>query len=87
MFKSGLIMAGVVGGLLLSGGSALAETWPNHHEDGKDNRKIIVVCGKDNIVGHKVEVTKYGLINLDTAELLSGLLLAHADDHLTCSFR
>ncbi|TDD47781.1 hypothetical protein E1286_16855 [Nonomuraea terrae] len=84
MFKSGLIVAGVVGGLLLSGGSALAETWP--HDHGKnDNRKIIFVCGEGNQVGHENNNHEYGLLGLETDEVLSGIL-GHADDNVKCSF-
>ncbi|MEO3800934.1 hypothetical protein [Nonomuraea sp. B1E8] len=52
MYKSGLILAGLVGGLLMSGGSALAATY-NNDDHGRDVR-IILVCG-DGTIGKEVD--------------------------------
>ncbi|MBF8186498.1 hypothetical protein ITP53_12250 [Nonomuraea sp. K274] len=85
MFKSGLILAGVVGGLLLSGGSALASTtkWPA--DEGDDSRKIILVCGDENIIAHEAEANKTGLIFLDTGDILSGILGKGSGDDVKCT--
>ncbi|PZG21637.1 hypothetical protein [Nonomuraea aridisoli] len=84
MFKTGLILAGVVGGLVLTGGSALANDWPQGHDDAD---KAFFVCGDENVFGREVENNTNGLINVDTDELLSGLLLGTAADTVECSSR
>jgi hypothetical protein len=64
MYRQGLVLAGLIGGLLMSGGVALAEApadinaqanmtlWPkadDKHDDKADHgAKIVFVCGDDN---------------------------------------
>ncbi|MEO3792590.1 hypothetical protein ABGB14_20455 [Nonomuraea sp. B10E15] len=74
MYKSGLILAGLVGGLLMSGGSALAATYDDHDHRGKDVR-IILVCG-DGTIGKEVD-------NHQNAQgLLAGIGLDNVLNHV-----
>ncbi|TDD26389.1 hypothetical protein [Nonomuraea diastatica] len=73
MYKSGLILAGLVGGLLMSGGSALAATYDDRDHDREV--KIVLICG-DGSIGREVD-------NQQNAQgLLAGVGLDNVLNHV-----
>ncbi|MEO3792591.1 hypothetical protein ABGB14_20460 [Nonomuraea sp. B10E15] len=72
MYKSGLILAGLVGGLLMSGGAASAATFNNDGRDG--DVRIILVCGDGN-VGQRVD-------NHQNASGLLGIAVGNSLNHI-----
>ncbi|MFC5830245.1 hypothetical protein [Nonomuraea insulae] len=85
MYRSGLILAGLVGGLLMSGGPALAATpdsptaaWPRANEDGDRN---FLVCGDENIFADgEVDNSTSGVLVLQTGDILSQILGIKSED-------
>ncbi|MEV0378514.1 hypothetical protein [Nonomuraea sp. NPDC050643] len=82
MYRQGLILAGLVGGLLVSGGSALAATpgdfaaktaaWPRANEDGE---RHLLICGNENILADgEVNNSTSGVLVLETGDILSQIL-------------
>ncbi|MEV4578100.1 hypothetical protein AB0K16_33115 [Nonomuraea jabiensis] len=79
MYRHGLVLAGLVAGMAVFGGSAFAATtgWPKDHDD---NRKILFVCGDDNyIAGGDINKNENKLLNIETGDILS-ILSAHSED-------
>ncbi|TDC05469.1 hypothetical protein E1267_19380 [Nonomuraea longispora] len=89
MYRSGLILAGLVGGLLLSGGSALAATtqvqMPMNEEDGDNNSRVFFFCGDDNTIARESSANQTGLLVLNTGDILSGILGRGSGDDIACS--
>ncbi|MBE1587215.1 hypothetical protein ACFPOI_02185 [Nonomuraea angiospora] len=79
MYRHGLVLAGLVAGMAVFGGSAFAATtgFPKDHDD---NRKILFVCGDDNyIAGGDINKNENKLLNIETGDIL-GILSAHSED-------
>ncbi|MFF4623881.1 hypothetical protein [Nonomuraea jabiensis] len=79
MYRQGLVLAGLVAGMAVFGGSAFAATtgFPKDHDD---NRKILFVCGDDNyIAGGDINKNENRLLNIETGDIL-GILSAHSED-------
>ncbi|MFI7449047.1 hypothetical protein ACIBQX_16255 [Nonomuraea sp. NPDC049714] len=83
MYRKGLILAGLVGGMVMFGGSALAampstsqaETapWPQADDPDYDNR--VIICGDENIVSKEaVDKSTRGVLVLQTGDILSQIL-------------
>ena len=83
MYRQGLILAGIVGGMVMFGGSALAampsapttETvgWPHSDDPEFDNR--VIICGDDNIFTKEaVDKSTRGVLVLQTGDILSQIL-------------
>ncbi|SDJ65202.1 hypothetical protein SAMN05421874_102567 [Nonomuraea maritima] len=53
MYKHGLVLAGVVGGMVMFSGSALASAtnWPQDHHDRQHDVLIYQNCGEDCSIG------------------------------------
>ncbi|GGP00737.1 hypothetical protein LDL08_03025 [Nonomuraea glycinis] len=82
MYRQGLILAGIVGGMVMFGGSALAAMpsaptsasvgWP-HDDPDFDNR--VIICGDDNIFTKEaVDKSTRGVLVLQTGDILSQIL-------------
>ncbi|MEU6711883.1 hypothetical protein ACFOY2_11490 [Nonomuraea purpurea] len=74
MYKQGLVLAGIVGGLLMSGVAANAATtnWPRPSED--HDRKLLI-CGDENILANgEVNNSHSAVINVETGDILSQIL-------------
>ncbi|MET8002020.1 hypothetical protein [Nonomuraea glycinis] len=82
MYRQGLILAGIVGGMVMFGGSALAAmpsapttemaAWPQDDPDF-DNR--VIICGDDNIFSKEaVDKSTRGVLVLQTGDILSQIL-------------
>ncbi|TMR21554.1 hypothetical protein ETD86_14705 [Nonomuraea turkmeniaca] len=90
MIRQGLILASLVGGLLVSGGSAFAATnsiYTAAVDD--DNRKIVLICGDDVVVAHgDVEQKNLTILHLDLRNgLLAGILGATGSgEYRKCEF-
>ncbi|TDE59452.1 hypothetical protein E1295_02550 [Nonomuraea mesophila] len=88
MYRSGLILAGLVGGLLLSGGSALAATTQVQmpmNDDGDNNSRVFFFCGDDNTIARESSADQTGLLVLNTGDILSGILGRGSGDDIKCS--
>jgi hypothetical protein len=83
MYKSGLILAGLVGGLLMSGGSAYAATYDSDRHDRDGDVKIILVCGDGN-VGQRVDnhQSANGLLGIAVGDSLNHVL---SHEHRECN--
>ncbi|TDD26388.1 hypothetical protein [Nonomuraea diastatica] len=80
MYKSGLILAGLVGGLLMSGGSAYAATF----NDGRDGDvKIVLICG-DGSIGQRVDnhQNASGILGISIGNTLNHVL---SHEHRECN--
>ncbi|MFG2075902.1 hypothetical protein [Nonomuraea maritima] len=53
MYKHGLVLAGVIGGMVMFSGSALASAtnWPQDHHDKQFDVLIYQNCGEDCSIG------------------------------------
>ncbi|TMR21553.1 hypothetical protein ETD86_14700 [Nonomuraea turkmeniaca] len=90
MIRQGLILAGLVGGLLASGGSAFAATSAMQMTaTDDDNRKIVFVCGDDAVLAHgDVDQKTVKVVDLDLHNgLIAGVLgTTSSDDNRKCEF-
>ncbi|MBB5774293.1 hypothetical protein [Nonomuraea jabiensis] len=85
MYRHGLVLAGLVAGMAVFGGSAFAATtgWPKDHDD---NRKILFVCGDDNnIAGGDINTNENSLVKLETGDILNILSVHSEDDNRKCT--
>jgi hypothetical protein len=77
MFRQGLILAGIVGGMVMVGGSALAAT-PHqafYPQDDDDTGRNLVICGNENILADgEVDASTSGVLVLETGDILSQIL-------------
>ena len=74
MYRQGLILAGIVGGMVMFGGSAVAATaeWPRANEDAQ---RTFFFCGDDNIFSKEaVDKSTRGVLVLQTGDILSQIL-------------
>ncbi len=74
MYRQGLILAGLVGGMVMFGGSALAAmpSAPVFHPD-PDNR--VIICGDENVFTQgEVDQSTRGVLVLQTGDILSQIL-------------
>lgn len=92
MYRQGLILAGLVGGMVMFGGSALAATpsdtafhaelavWPQANDDD-DAQKIFFFCGDENIFAQgEVDNGTSGVLVLQTGDILSQILGIKSED-------
>ncbi|MFI6739738.1 hypothetical protein ACIBI9_43025 [Nonomuraea sp. NPDC050451] len=80
MYRHGLVLAGLVAGMAVFGGSAFAAT-TTMPKDKDDNRKILFVCGDDNyIAGGDINKNENRLLNVETGDILSNILGRHSED-------
>ncbi|MFG6195761.1 hypothetical protein [Nonomuraea sp. JJY05] len=81
MYRHGLVLAGLVAGMAVFGGSAFAATTTGWPKDKDDNRKILFVCGDDNyIAGGDINKNENRLLNVETGDILSNILGSHSED-------
>jgi hypothetical protein len=77
MFRQGLILAGIVGGMVMVGGSALAAT-PHqafYPQNDEDSGRALVICGDENILADgEVDAGTRGVLVLETGDILSQIL-------------
>ncbi|NUR93359.1 MAG: hypothetical protein HOY71_55575 [Nonomuraea sp.] len=77
MFRQGLILAGLVGGMVMVGGSALAAT-PHmafYPQDDDGPSRTLVICGDENILADgEVDAGTRGVLVLETGDILSQIL-------------
>ncbi|MFI6739737.1 hypothetical protein ACIBI9_43020 [Nonomuraea sp. NPDC050451] len=88
MYRHGLVLAGLVAGMAVFGGSAFAATTTSWPKDKDDNRKILFVCGDDNyIAGGDINDNENRLLNVETGDILSNLILgSHSEnDNRKCT--
>ncbi|WP_336205981.1 hypothetical protein [Nonomuraea sp. LPB2021202275-12-8] len=88
MYRQGLILAGIVGGMVMFGGSALAATptshtetavWPQANDDPENN---FLVCGDENIFSREgVDNSTRGVLVLETGDILSQILGIKSEDN------
>ncbi|WP_326635745.1 hypothetical protein OIE67_01050 [Nonomuraea fuscirosea] len=74
MYKSGLVLAGLVGGMVMFGGSAVAATaeWPRANEDAQ---RTFFFCGDENIFAQgDVDNGTKGVLVVQTGDILSQIL-------------
>jgi hypothetical protein len=75
MFKQGLILAGIVGGMVMIGGSALAATPQAFYPQDDDTERNLVICGNENILADgEVDASTSGVLVLETGDILSQIL-------------
>ncbi|NUS03116.1 MAG: hypothetical protein HOV97_11180, partial [Nonomuraea sp.] len=71
------ILAGLVGGMVMVGGSALAAT-PHmafYPQADEDPGRVLVICGDDNILADgEVDNGTRGVLVLETGDILSQIL-------------
>ncbi|MFC4112419.1 hypothetical protein [Nonomuraea zeae] len=90
MYRQGLILAGLVGGMVMFGGSAVAATpsgttfqanvaeWPRNNEDP---RRTFFFCGDENIFAQgEVDNSTSGVLVLQTGDILSQILGIKSED-------
>lgn len=77
MYKHGLVLAGVVGGMVMFSGSALASAtnWPQDHHDRQHDVLIYQNCGDDCRIGGR-GITAEELDESATDGLIAALLEA-----------
>ncbi|MEV4578101.1 hypothetical protein AB0K16_33120 [Nonomuraea jabiensis] len=84
MYRHGLVLAGLVAGMAVFGGSAFAATAGSKDHD--DNRKILFVCGDDNyIAGGDINTNENSLLNVQTGDILNILSRHDENDNRKCS--
>ncbi|GGS74402.1 hypothetical protein ACFFV7_06120 [Nonomuraea spiralis] len=77
MFRQGLILAGLVGGMVMVGGSALAATPHTAFvpQTDEDPGRVLFVCGDENIFARgEVDNSTSGVLVLETGDILSQIL-------------
>ncbi|MFI7227008.1 hypothetical protein ACIBO5_27665 [Nonomuraea angiospora] len=85
MYRHGLVLAGLVAGMTVFGGTAFAATtgFPKDHDD---NRKILFVCGDDNnIAGGDINSNENSLLSVKTGDILNILSRHDENDNRKCS--